>query len=56
MAAALPLEWAELKSSKRPKFVIAQFGEWSDRMRKDPWKAMLSSEQEIPAKLFAAEE
>jgi bifunctional non-homologous end joining protein LigD len=56
MAAALPLEWAELKSSKRPKFVIAQFGEWSDRLRKDPWKAMLSSEQEIPAKLFAAEE
>jgi bifunctional non-homologous end joining protein LigD len=56
MAVALPLEWAELKSSKRPKFVIAQFGEWSDRMRKDPWKAMLSSEQEIPAKLFAAEE
>jgi bifunctional non-homologous end joining protein LigD len=56
MAAALPLEWAELKSSKRPKFVIAQFDEWSDRLRKDPWKAMLSSEQEIPAKLFAAEE
>jgi bifunctional non-homologous end joining protein LigD len=56
MAVALPLEWAELKSSKRPKFVIAQFGEWSDRLRKDPWKAMLSSEQEIPAKLFAAEE
>ena len=56
MAAALPLEWAELKSAKRPKFVIAQFDEWSDRLRKDPWKAMLSSEQEIPAKLFAAEE
>jgi bifunctional non-homologous end joining protein LigD len=56
MAAALPLEWAELKSPKRPKFVIAQFDEWSDRLRKDPWKAMLSSDQEIPAKLFAAEE
>jgi bifunctional non-homologous end joining protein LigD len=56
MAAALPLEWAELKSPKRPKFVIAQFDEWSDRLRKDPWKAMLSSDQEIPAKLFTAEE
>jgi bifunctional non-homologous end joining protein LigD len=56
MAAALPLEWAELKSSKRPKFVLAQFDEWSDRLRKDPWKAMLSSDQAIPAKLFAAEE
>ena len=56
MAAALPLEWAELKSAKRPKFLITQFDEWRDRLGKDPWKAMLSSEQEIPAKLFAAEE
>ncbi len=55
MSAALPLEWAELKSSGRPKFLIARFDEWSDRLRKDPWKAMLSSKQEIPAKLFDAE-
>ena len=55
MAAALPLEWAELKSSERPKFLIARFDEWSDRLRRDPWKAMLSSKQEIPAKLFDAE-
>jgi bifunctional non-homologous end joining protein LigD len=54
MAAALPLEWAELKSSQRPKFLIARFEEWSERLRKDPWKAMLSSRQEIPAKLFDA--
>jgi bifunctional non-homologous end joining protein LigD len=53
MAAALPLEWAELKAPKAPKFLIAQFAEWSDRLNKDPWKAMLSSKQEIPAKLFA---
>jgi bifunctional non-homologous end joining protein LigD len=52
MAAALPLEWNELKSSKAPKFLIARFAEWSDRLRKDPWKAMLSSEQEVPAGLF----
>jgi len=55
MAAALPLEWSELKSSQRPKYLIAEFQEWSDRLRKDPWKAMLSSKQEIPAKLFEAE-
>jgi bifunctional non-homologous end joining protein LigD len=53
MAAALPLEWAELKSPKAPKFFIARFAEWSDRLGKDPWKAMLTSKQEIPAKLFA---
>ncbi len=52
MAAALPLEWAELKGSKAPKFLIAEFGDWEERLRKDPWKAMLSSEQEIPAGLF----
>jgi bifunctional non-homologous end joining protein LigD len=55
MAAALPLEWSELKGSKGPKFLIAEFGEWEERLRKDPWKAMLSSEQEIPAGLFSAE-
>lgn len=52
MAAALPLEWSELKGSKAPRFLIARFAEWSDRLRKDPWKAMLSSEQEVPAGLF----
>jgi bifunctional non-homologous end joining protein LigD len=52
MAAALPLEWSELKSSNAPRFLIARFAEWSDRLRKDPWKAMLSSEQEVPAGLF----
>jgi bifunctional non-homologous end joining protein LigD len=52
MAAALPLEWEELKGSKAPKFLIAEFGDWSERLRGDPWRAMLSSEQEIPAALF----
>jgi bifunctional non-homologous end joining protein LigD len=53
MAAALPLEWAELKMPKAPKYLIARFAEWSERLGKDPWKAMLTSKQEIPAKLFA---
>jgi bifunctional non-homologous end joining protein LigD len=55
MAAALPLEWSELKGSKAPKFLIARFEEWKERVRKDPWKAMLTSKQEIPASLFAAQ-
>jgi bifunctional non-homologous end joining protein LigD len=53
MAAALPLEWAELKTPKAPKFLIARFDEWSERLSKDPWKAMLTNKQEIPSKLFA---
>jgi bifunctional non-homologous end joining protein LigD len=54
MAAALPLEWTELKGLKAPKYLIARFDEWKERLRKDPWKAMLTSNQEIPATLFAA--
>jgi bifunctional non-homologous end joining protein LigD len=52
MAAAVPLEWDELTSSKAPKFLIAEFADWSDRLRNDPWKAMFSTDQEIPAGLF----
>jgi bifunctional non-homologous end joining protein LigD len=52
LAVALPLEWSELKSAERPKFLLGNFAQWSGRLKKDPWKAMLSSEQEIPAKLF----
>ena len=52
ISAALPLEWEELKSAKAPKFVIARFDEWSDRLRKEPWKAMLTLKQEVPESLF----
>jgi bifunctional non-homologous end joining protein LigD len=52
MAAALPLEWGELKSAKPPKFLIAQLGEWRERLGKDPWEAMLSLEQKLPTSLF----
>ena len=54
MSAALPLEWNELKEAKAPKFLIINFADWQNRLRRDPWKAMLSSEQEIPAGLFDA--
>jgi bifunctional non-homologous end joining protein LigD len=52
MSAALPLEWEELKSAKAPRFLIAKFEEWSDRLRRDPWKAMLTIDQELPPSLF----
>jgi bifunctional non-homologous end joining protein LigD len=54
MAAALPLDWSELKTKTAPKFLIANFADWSDRLREDPWKSMLTSKQAIPAKLFDA--
>ena len=52
MAAALPLEWAELKGSKGPRFLIAEFAEWKNRLKKDPWAALLASTQAIPDSLF----
>ena len=52
MAAALPLEWAELKGTKGPKFLIAEFADWKIRLKKDPWAALLASKQAIPASLF----
>jgi bifunctional non-homologous end joining protein LigD len=52
LAVALPLEWSELKSAERPKFLLAEFAEWGERLKKDPWKPMLSSKQAIPGKLF----
>ncbi len=52
MSAALPLEWTELKGSKAPKFLIAQFSDWKERIKSDPWKAMFTTDQEIPAGLF----
>jgi bifunctional non-homologous end joining protein LigD len=55
MSAALPLQWTDLKSPKAPRFVIANFSDWSDKLQQDPWKPMLEIEQEIPAALFEAE-
>ena len=55
MSAALPLEWAELTGSKAPRFLIARFGEWRERLGRDPWKAMLTMNQEVPAGLFEEE-
>jgi bifunctional non-homologous end joining protein LigD len=55
MAAALPLDWSELKTKTAPKFLIANFADWSDRLSNDPWKSMLTSKQSIPAKLFDGE-
>jgi bifunctional non-homologous end joining protein LigD len=52
VTAALPLEWEELKSRQAPRFVIAEFEEWKDRLRKDPWKAMLTLDQELSKSLF----
>ncbi len=47
---SVPLEWKELTGAKeRPRFSIANFSEWRDRLRSDPWQEMLELQQSIPA-------
>ena len=45
---SVPLEWKELASmSERPRFSIANFDEWQDRLRANPWKKMLGLNQSV---------
>ena len=46
---AVPLEWRELDSDRAPTFHVTDFSEWKTRLRKDPWRKMLETEQPIPA-------
>ncbi len=44
---SLPLPWSALKESARPVFAVHDFPEWRDRLRSDPWMAMLSTSQQL---------
>ncbi len=46
---AVPLKWSELELPERPKFAIANFSEWRERLSKDPWAKVASTNQRIPA-------
>lgn len=51
---AMPLEWKELQAKTRPQFHVADFSEWSSRLKHDPWKAMAGLHQRLtPAMLQA---
>jgi bifunctional non-homologous end joining protein LigD len=45
---AAPLEWSELDSERAPAFHVTDFSEWKTRLRKDPWRKMLGTEQRFP--------
>jgi bifunctional non-homologous end joining protein LigD len=53
-AVSMPLAWPEIAkgpyASDRPVFEVASFPDWRDRLRKDPWKEIGTTEQSIPAK------
>ncbi len=44
---AVPLEWSELDLPARPDFRIANFADWSHRLKRDPWAKLLTSKQPI---------
>lgn len=46
---ALPLDWKELLSQSRPVFHVSDFDDWKERMRRDPWRQMLKSRQQLTA-------
>ena len=44
---SLPLPWNALELPKRPVFAARDVDAWRDRLRADPWKAMLTTEQDL---------
>lgn len=44
---AVPLSWSELKLLERPLFTVDNFSEWHRRLRRDPWKKMAGTVQQI---------
>lgn len=47
MPVSVPLAWNELKAGERPRFTVANFGDWSSRLKKDPWKGMDTMRQRV---------
>jgi bifunctional non-homologous end joining protein LigD len=44
----MPLSWTELKKvAERPSFHVADFAEWKQRLKKDPWKDMGTVKQRL---------
>jgi bifunctional non-homologous end joining protein LigD len=51
---SMPLAWSELDAPQRPIFRVANFADWRDRLAKDPWKTIATTEQSIPRETLAA--
>jgi bifunctional non-homologous end joining protein LigD len=47
---SLPLPWSALNETSRPVFNVYTFDQWRDRLKKDPWKSMLSTTQRFDPK------
>ena len=52
MPVSVPMAWSELKGGARPRFAVANFGEWRARLKKDPWKGIEAMRQEVKPELL----
>jgi bifunctional non-homologous end joining protein LigD len=51
---SIPLSWPELKQDHRPVFSVADFAEWPDRLKKDPWKALNDTRQKLTPEMLTS--
>ena len=51
---SLPLPWSALKETQRPIFSVGDLDAWQSHLRTDPWKALLSTTQQLVPKNFDA--
>ena len=47
MPVSMPLAWSELNEKSAPRFRVIDFAEWKSRLKRDPWKEILSLKQSI---------
>jgi len=47
MPVSMPLAWSELNEKSAPRFRVSDFSEWKSRLKRDPWKEILSLKQSI---------
>lgn len=49
MPVSMPLAWSELNEKSAPRFRVLDFAEWKSRLKRDPWKGLLSLKQRLNA-------
>jgi bifunctional non-homologous end joining protein LigD len=51
---SLPLPWSALREKSLPTSTVQDFSSWRSRLNTNPWKAMLSTTQQLDPKMFDA--
>jgi bifunctional non-homologous end joining protein LigD len=51
MPVSMPLAWSELSEKSAPRFRVVDFAEWKSRLKRDPWKGLLSLKQRLKTQI-----